>query len=99
LSVLLPNIQEQKSTPCENSKIIAPCYIGENVKISNCTIGPYVSIASGSIIENSIISSSSIGSSCHLSNCNLKNSMVDDNNTIQSYQGMLDLGSFNKIIS
>ena len=99
LSVLLPKIQEQKSSPCENSKIIDPCYIGENVKISNSTIGPNVSIANGSIIENSIISSSSIGSSCHLSNCNLKNSMIDDNNTIQSYQGMLDLGSYNKIIS
>lgn len=97
LTVLLPKIQEQKSNPCEQSKIISPCYIGENVTIKNSTIGPNVCISSGTTIENSSVVESSIGVGCTIRNSILKNSMIDDNNHIQSFQGALDLGSYNKI--
>lgn len=36
-------------------KVIAPCYIGKNVKISNSTIGPNVAVGDGCVIENSTI--------------------------------------------
>jgi len=34
----------------ENSKIIEPCYIGENVILRNTTIGPNVSLGDDSIV-------------------------------------------------
>jgi glucose-1-phosphate thymidylyltransferase len=48
-------------------------------------------------IGNSVIAESSIGSACTINACTLRNSMIDDNNFIESFNGVLDLGSFNKI--
>ncbi|MCQ2096619.1 MAG: NTP transferase domain-containing protein [Fibrobacter sp.] len=36
----------------EGCEIIAPCYIGKDVKLTNCKIGPNVSIGDGCIIED-----------------------------------------------
>lgn len=36
--------------------VVAPCFIGENVKLSNCTIGPNVAVGNGCVVENSTIS-------------------------------------------
>ncbi len=36
-------------------KVIAPCYIGKNAKISNSTIGPNVAVGDGCVIENSTV--------------------------------------------
>lgn len=44
----------------KNSKIIDPCYIGENVRITNSIIGPYVSIGNNTEISKCIISDSII---------------------------------------
>lgn len=40
------------SVSADGCKIIAPCYIGKNVKLSNSTIGPNVAIGDGAVIEN-----------------------------------------------
>ncbi|MCF0222878.1 MAG: NTP transferase domain-containing protein [Fibrobacter sp.] len=39
----------------EGCKIISPCYIGNNVKIENSTIGPNVSIDDNVVIKDSIV--------------------------------------------
>ena len=56
------------SVKLDNSKIIEPCYIGENVMINNSTIGPNVSI----------------GSNCILSDVTVKNSLIQNHNTIKN---------------
>jgi glucose-1-phosphate thymidylyltransferase len=38
------------SAVIENSLIIQPCFIGENVKISNSKIGPGVSLGNNTIL-------------------------------------------------
>lgn len=60
----------------ENSTIIPPCYIGENVVLKNSTIGPNVSIGNGTLIENSEISHSLIQQEAEIKNANLNNSMI-----------------------
>ena len=52
----------------ENSEIIEPCYIGENVKLKDSTIGPNVSI----------------GDNCEISNCTIKNSLVQRHSKISN---------------
>lgn len=59
-----------------NSKIITPCYIGENVVIENSSIGPYVSLGQNSIIKNSSISNSLIQNMVEIHNASLQNSMI-----------------------
>lgn len=38
--------------------IVAPCHIGKDVTLSNCSIGPNVAIGDGCVVENSTISNS-----------------------------------------
>lgn len=60
----------------DNANIIAPCYIGDNVSLKNATVGPYVSIGSGSHIENSTVKNSLIQSESTIKNANLDNAMI-----------------------
>lgn len=60
----------------ENSTIIQPCFIGENVVLKNSTIGPYVSIGRNTHIENSQITNTIIYENSHIVNATLSNSML-----------------------
>ncbi len=60
----------------ENSKIIEPCIIGENVKLKNTTIGPHVSIGNNCIIENSTIQNSLIQNHSTIANAQLNEAMI-----------------------
>ena len=60
----------------ENANIIAPCYIGENVVLKDTTVGPFVSIGSGTTIENSTVKNSIIQSESTIKNANLDNAMI-----------------------
>jgi len=60
----------------ENSIIIQPCYLSENVKINNSIIGPHVSVGENTIVEYSVITNSIIQSNTKVSCVNLDNSMI-----------------------
>ncbi|WP_345190956.1 sugar phosphate nucleotidyltransferase [Algibacter agarivorans] len=64
------------SAKLENSNIIEPCFIGENVVLKNATVGPYVSIGNHSVIENSTVKNSLIQTNTTIKNANLDNAMV-----------------------
>ncbi len=65
-----------KTVTLENSQIIEPCYIGENVVLKNTTIGPNVSLGDDSLVENSTIQDSLIQTNTTIKNANLKNAMI-----------------------
>lgn len=65
-----------KSAKLINSVVISPCYIGDNVELTNCIIGPHVSVGEGSKIERSVISESIVQSNSIVKNANFHNSMV-----------------------
>ena len=60
----------------ENANIIKPCFIGENVVLKNATVGPYVSIGEGTVIEDSTVKNSLIQSNTSIKNANLDNAMI-----------------------
>lgn len=60
----------------ENSTIIEPCFIGENVVLKNSTIGPNVSLGDGTVVENSTISNSLIQTYSKIKNAKLDNAMI-----------------------
>ena len=60
----------------ENSEIIPPCYIGNNVKLINTKIGPNVSIGTNSVVENSTITNSLIQNNTAIKNATLNNAMI-----------------------
>jgi len=65
-----------KSATIENSLIIPPCFIGENAKITNSKIGPYVSLGNDTIIINSNIDNSLVQENTIIDHGNLSNSMI-----------------------
>jgi len=67
------------SVVLENSKIIAPCYIGENVVLKNATVGPNVSLGDHSNVENSTIKDSLIQTNTIIKNAKLNNAMMGNN--------------------
>lgn len=64
------------SVKLENSKIIEPCFVGENVVLKNTTIGPFVSIGNDTVIENSTVKNSLIQTHTTIKNANLYNAMI-----------------------
>jgi glucose-1-phosphate thymidylyltransferase len=67
-----------------NSTIIEPCFIGENVVLNNATIGPNVSIGNNCKIEASTVKNSLIQSHATIKNANLDEAMIGNH---VSYDG------------
>ena len=62
----------------ENSVIIPPVHIADNVRIKDSVIGPYVTIAGGAEIINSIVRDSVIGENARIKDVLLEKSLVGD---------------------
>jgi len=67
---------QSKTAVLSNSIIKPPCFIGENVNITDSVIGPHVSVGKDCTIQNSIITNSIIQENSNLTDVNLDNSMV-----------------------
>lgn len=78
----------------ENSVIIPPCFIGEDVKLRNCIIGPYVSVGSGSVVESSVISNSIIQRNTRIRNTVLDNSMIGSHADYSNAPEQLSLSDY-----
>lgn len=70
------NIPTSNTQSFQNSTIVQPCFIGENVKLINAKIGPHVSIGDNSVIENSEVKNCIIQTNTKIINAILSNSMV-----------------------
>lgn len=78
------------------SVIIEPCYIGQNVKISNSVIGPYVSISDNTEIHNSVIAHSMVFAHTQLNHLNCRNSMIGSHVVCKSTPKDLSIGDYSK---
>lgn len=76
----------------DGTTIIPPVYVGEDVTLSNCTIGPGVSIGKGSTIRDSTISHSIIQSSAEISDSTLENSTIGNHAEVEGQKGVVHLG-------
>ena len=85
------------SAKIENSVIIPPCFVGENVVIKNSVIGPHVSVNTDSVIEKSVIENSIIQSNTSVSNANLADSMIGNNAKVNKCKDDYSLGDYGVI--
>ena len=81
----------------ENSEIIQPCYIGENVVLKNTKIGPFVSIGANSVVENSTIVNSLIQSNVTISNANLDNAMIGNHAKYNGDYTSVSIGDYSEL--
>ncbi|WP_299054191.1 sugar phosphate nucleotidyltransferase [uncultured Polaribacter sp.] len=82
----------------ENSEIIQPCYIGENVFLKNAKIGPYVSIGANSSVENTTITNSLIQTNVVITNANLDNAMIGNYATYNGNFTSVSIGDYTELI-
>ncbi|MEO9512946.1 MAG: sugar phosphate nucleotidyltransferase [Flavobacteriaceae bacterium] len=78
----------------ENANIVEPCFIGKNVILKNTTIGPYVSIGDGTVIENSTVKNSLIQSDSIIKNANLDNAMIGNHVVFDGNFETISIGDY-----
>jgi glucose-1-phosphate thymidylyltransferase len=90
--------EEMKNHPAsaviENSLIIQPCFIGENVKISNSKVGPGVSLGNNTTVVNSNIENSLIQENTRINHGNLSNSMIGNSAQYFGVAREISLGDY-----
>lgn len=82
------------SAQIENSIVIQPCFIGENVVIRNAVVGPYVSLEAGVQVIDSRVENSMILADTVVKNAQLENSLLGKNVTYIEKPKQLSLGDF-----
>ncbi len=98
LEFIRKDLKVPASSGTENSVIIQPVYLGENVKIVNSVIGPYVSIGDNTEIKNSRIRNTIVQTNTLVDNANLENSMLGNFVTLKLSSSDLSIGDYNSVI-
>ena len=81
----------------QNSEIIQPCYIGENVVLRDAKVGPYVSIGAGSLIKNATIVNSLIQNNVEITNANLNNAMIGNHAKYNGEYTSISIGDYTEL--
>jgi glucose-1-phosphate thymidylyltransferase len=89
--------KQTQSVKIEGSKIIHPVLICPSTKITNSTLGPYVSVGSGTEIRGSKISNSIIGHKAIIKDSELKDSLVGNSSKIDGVSKVLNVGEKTEI--
>lgn len=76
----------------ENTKIIPPVYIGDDVKLKNCVVGPHATIDNGSELHNCIVTNSIILESSTVTNSYLEEATIGNHVEANKLQGAVHLG-------
>lgn len=87
------NLVSEKVT-IENSTIIPPCYIGNNVILKNATIGPNVSLGDNSIVENATLTNSLVQTNSTIKNAVLDNAMVGNHALYDGKHTQISIGDY-----
>lgn len=93
----LKQVSEQlvhPSAKSNNSVIIPPCFIGENVVLNNSVVGPHVSLGAGVQISDSRISNSIIQADSIVKNAVLENSLLGKSVNYSEKPSDMSLGDF-----
>lgn len=83
-----------KTAVNNNSVIIPPCFIGENVQLNNSVIGPHVSIGANTSVQSSVIKNSIIQTNSKITNATIDNSMVGNYVVYQDKMKDLSIGDY-----
>ena len=78
----------------ENSIVIPPCYIGEDVVLINATVGPNVSLGNGCHVIDSSIKNSLVQTHAHIKNANLDNAMIGNHVNFDGKFTSISIGDY-----
>ena len=82
-----------------NSIIIEPCYIGNDVVLDNSVVGPHVSIGANTKVANSIVKNSIIQNDVKLINATIANSMLGNGAEVTGKALNLSISDYTQIVA
>jgi glucose-1-phosphate thymidylyltransferase len=82
------------SVKLENSKIIPPCFIGEDVVLINATVGPNVSLGKACHVVDSTIQNSLVQNHSHIKNAQLDNAMMGSHASFNGKFTSISIGDY-----
>lgn len=74
-------------------RIVEPVHIEDDVVIERSTVGPHVSVESGTVIRDSTVAEAIIGRKCRIERSRLTGAILGDEVTVEGYTGSASLGS------
>jgi glucose-1-phosphate thymidylyltransferase len=87
-----------KNLKNNNSIILEPCFIGDDVELNNCIIGPHVSIGNNSVISNSILKNSILQKETKVQMAVIENSMLGIAAEVKGGGSDLSLSDYSQVI-
>jgi glucose-1-phosphate thymidylyltransferase len=78
-------------------KIIDPVYIEDGVTLAGSTIGPNVSIGSGTVVEGSVLRDTIIGEKSRIVASTLEHSLVGDSAVVEGVAGSVTIGDHSEV--
>lgn len=89
--------QETKFPKFKNTQIYPPCYISNNVQITNSIIGPNVSIGSGTTIDSSKIKNTIIQRNTKIIGANFDESIIGSNVEYNKNHRSVNIGDYTNL--
>lgn len=81
----------------KETKIIQPVFIGEDVELENCIIGPQASIEAGCKLKNCTVKNSLIQEQSILENCQIEDSTIGKHTELKNVDQQVHLGDHSKV--
>jgi glucose-1-phosphate thymidylyltransferase len=81
----------------ENSQVIPPCFIADDVVLKNAVVGPYVSLENGVKIINSKIENAIVNAHTVIAESEIENAMIGAHCHIRHYKGDINLGDYSTV--
>ncbi|MBI1808968.1 MAG: nucleotidyl transferase, partial [Gemmatimonadetes bacterium] len=78
-------------------RITDPVRIEEGVVLERCSVGPNVTIGTGSVVRDSTLRGVIVGEKSRVERCTLTNSMIGDSAVIEAYRGEVSIGDHSEL--
>jgi glucose-1-phosphate thymidylyltransferase len=78
----------------ENSTIIPPCFIGDDVVLINSSVGPNVSLGRATHLMNTTIKNSLVQTHAHIKNADLDNAMIGNHAAFDGNFKAVSIGDY-----
>ena len=95
--VMIEKGRATKPATASDVTIFEPVYIEAGVTLSHCSIGPNVSIGSGSSVEKSELRDTIVGHKSRIRHSTLANSLVGDETLVEGVRGEVTVGDHGEV--
>jgi glucose-1-phosphate thymidylyltransferase len=81
----------------DGAVVVEPVYIEDGVTIEHSTVGPNVSIGTGSVVRNATLRDAVVGDKTTIIDCELHDTFLGDSVTVHGVRGNLNVGDHSDI--